>query len=377
VQHFAPHLELAPDLAGRVDRAELTKQTTLAFAQTPALSGQVTVASTGVWTETITGASGSSSSINWLMARSLSGKLGLLDANKFDRVYYLLFGPVLGYSAITAYASYDVTLVENTQLTASGTLTSVTNRNLCVNVAHQGMTEIDRMKMVHPSTTAGAHSWQLQAVPGRDITPNFGFMLAVGTAMTPTNAATAMRYINPYPGTTVLASQYVSGKVSIGYMTNSGTDFLLDAFVALPADPTDASCATEALLHTTAALQGDITVAGTAVDAADKPITLPANAPNIIVTWTAKVAGPAHDYTVLLHELSDDGVGGTTRESRGVFDTSEPRVMIPASLLQSGHEYVLQFWTLLGYPNAAAGDYTTLTYPFEYTTSYSQTFRIN
>jgi hypothetical protein len=375
-QHAAPHVVTGHYAAGRRDRVPVTRPTTLSFQQTPALTGQAWITSTGLWTQSAAG-NGSNGSVNWMNAGSFSGALGLLDASRFDRVHYVLTGTVLGYSTITAHSSYAVTQIDGVALTAAGPLASVTNRDLCVDVAHLAATELARIKTVYPSATGGSTGWSITAAPARDVRPHFGHSLAFATATTAADGTTAARFVNPYPGTLLVATMTTNATVSIGYRTNGGVTFGVDSRIEVAVDPTDASCSTAAMLQPTTALSGNATIAGTPIDAADKMVTLPAGAPFVIATWTTVRPGPAHVYNVTLHELEDDGAGGTTTAVRGGWQSSEQRVMIPAALLVKGHEYVLQFQTTTGMPNAAAGDHLTVEYPWQVNNSYSLSFVIN
>jgi hypothetical protein len=375
-QHGVPHFESATFSAGRLDRVPVTRPTTLGFTQTPTTTGGAWIATTGLWTLSAPG-SGSNVSFNWQTAGVMSGALGLLEGTKLDRVYYLVFGQVLGYSTITAHSTYQITLADGMGVNQMGMLTPVTTRDLCVNVMHPAGAELARMKMVHTSATGGPSNWQLSAPPARDVGRDYALPLANTQMSTPADGMTSVRFINPFPGTRPIATMFVSATVSIAYKGNSGTNFSLETRVDQAVDPTDASCSVAAMLRSTAAVGGNLTVAGTAIDAADKPVTLPANTPNIVVTWTPRLPGSANSYIVVVHELSDDTAGGTTRDQRGSFVTFEPRVMIPAAMLQSGHTYLLQITTYMGSSNAATGDLVTVSYPFESVGSYSQTFAIN
>ncbi|HEY5920743.1 MAG TPA: hypothetical protein VIV11_03690, partial [Kofleriaceae bacterium] len=132
LQHEAPHLELGRTVAGRLDRTPVTKATTLIFMQQPVIAGQVWTASTGIWTETSHGSASSSTSVNWQNAVALSRSLGLLDVDQHDRLYFLMFGPVDTYSAITAHTEYSVKQTDGMASTLTGTLTTVTDRDQCI-----------------------------------------------------------------------------------------------------------------------------------------------------------------------------------------------------------------------------------------------------
>ena len=54
--------------------------------------------------------------------------------------------------------------------------------------------------------------------------------------------------------------------------------------------------------------------------------------------------------------------------------TTAPTAKIDASLLQTGHRYVLGITSRIGFPMAAQGDYRTVTWPFSNTTTMAATF---
>ena len=107
LQHTSSQLKLVSLVAGRPDRRPLAAAT-LQFSVPIAGVAQSSayVESTGLWTQSFTGAVGPTVSFDWRLAAAATGSvIGLLDAAHYDRVYviekanYVLPGPAGPYTA--------------------------------------------------------------------------------------------------------------------------------------------------------------------------------------------------------------------------------------------------------------------------------------
>ena len=184
------------------------------------------------------------------------------------------------------------------------------------------------------------------------------------------------RFVNPFPGTELLAHQVTVGTIPLSGPGLAPTSVSIAVNTYAAVDAADASCAAAARLEATAALGGNFKIGPTRIDANDKAVDLP-NGPFAELTWDHVVGGPADVYSVVLWELLNDGADGTTMEARWGWETTTRRLFVDKSLLTSKSSYVLSVYTVHGAPNAAMGDMVTVSYPYQVNVAWSHTFTIN
>ncbi|HEY5927604.1 MAG TPA: hypothetical protein VIV11_38230, partial [Kofleriaceae bacterium] len=228
----------------------------------------------------------------------------------------------------------------------------------------------------HPNLTALGDTWLLNAVPARQYGYGASLHLASDATTPSTDGTTMVRFINPYPGTELIAHQIAAATIPIAApgLGSATVSIAVNTFTAV--DVAGASCSATARLGTTAAIGGNFKIGPTRLDADAQQVSLP-NGPFAELTWDHVVDGPADLYAVTLWELSNDGADGTKIDGRAAWETPTRRLLVDKTLLKQGSSYVLAVYTSSGAPNAATGDMVTVSYPYEVNVAYSHTFTIN
>jgi hypothetical protein len=384
----ARELVLVDRVAGRPTRVAPTSYTI--DVQLASAVGTAVLYSTGLWTQSAPSVAANSTTYayNWASASSVSGPLGLLDATRNDALYYTEIG-VLGsgaqaYDAITSFGGpFLVTMANGGATTLSGPVNPVTP-NACVHLIAQGDVEHHRITAALPRAYAQANAdWQIDKTPIAAMSPLATTWLAIagqqnGTAAPIADLDMQPQYFDGLPGdevATVGVVEFFSFQLPtalpspLGAIANASR-----AFVSVGAT-TPVTCASNfTVVATTVGLVGTSgTLDSAALPAADNtPVPLDLSRP-ITATWSLAALGPVDFTTVSVFALTSDQ-GTTTPHLVGRVDVAGTSAILDPSWFALGGTYALQYATRRGYPNASAGDFSTIAYPYEAGVSWSHSF---
>lgn len=377
-----PHLELLDRTVGRPDRVPVTMATNVAF-QLGAAIGFPYVTSTGLWTITYVPVGNSANAtLDWATAGSLGGPLGLLDASANDRLYwteltaYPAGSATPTHYAIDAFAETAITQTDGGTTVVAGALTPRAHE-LCGHLVLQRAEEAARIasRDAGPFFNSGA-DWWIYAVPSRAALFNAGTLVLAQTSDGTTNSLdVAPTFTNPYPGTELLASSGVvfNREYRVGTALPMYANTSTREWVPLTAG---ASCtANLAVFQYGAALPLAPRLAGQPLDTDDQAITLGDADPE--VSWERRDGEPVDLATVQVLELTTTPDGTqTTVVNVGLISLRGTHTTLPRAWFQPGKTYFVKTDNRVGYPDIAAGDRDTLSYPYILATNWSRTFTI-
>ena len=260
----------------------------------------------------------------------------------------------------------------------SGALTSATGMYKCAHVTTGQLEEFTRLESAVPETyTSGGYEFDIFAIPAVDLGPiGLMWVMTGGAAVAPTTDLNLMAdFIDPYPGTSLLASSDVNAQFDLAVAGAMSVKEATTSRMFTQLDASNPTCANNngAVPSGMVAFATAPSLGGTPIVTKGQLVTLDLTR-DVPVTWSESTG--ALDYSVVyLIELTNDGgtTGLHTRESITVVTSS---TILESSLLASGHTYVLLFVTELGYASASAGNFDSVTYPNGYTTSWSQVFTV-
>jgi hypothetical protein len=295
--------------------------------------------------------------LDWSTVQGPGGPIGMLDGSAHDELYYAHYITSGSLVYLDAYARTA------TQLLAGGVmdvpLAGVTTLtpNKCIHVTAAGTAELARLDALVPGTGGGFLFWAAYASPD----PEFAGLIALPLAYVgyiTTDIDELAMYANPYPG------HEVDVEVVDDVMDNAAG---YEVASAVPA-PADCSAAIDVPVAVVA-IPHDVTVGTTLIpNTNDVHPVLDLTAP-VPISWQL-TAGTSDLQFVKLQEYVNyvwvDRIAITTTRAQTTID---PGQLVP------GHSYRLVVNTLLGYPMAASGDFSTFTHATTRATYVSPTFK--
>jgi len=246
-QHTASRLELVESIAGRLDRAPVTVPTTIRFRYLQVAMGTVVIASTGIWTQTFTGNSGTNLDFNWLTSMPTAGSAGrgLLDSGKNDRLYFTeMTNQAGGYTAIAALGAAALVQVDGVTSMVSMGLGSVA-LDTCRHVLVRNADEYTRLTTTVPGAfTSNLASWGIFALPAADKTGFTGALLVSLGSQANVNADVVATFSDPFVGTSLIARQSIAATYTTSIMAATGVSISNTSQSDFPFASTG-SCATD------------------------------------------------------------------------------------------------------------------------------------
>lgn len=367
-QHHSRFLRLGSRSVGRLDRATVPAGTALEYVVDDAPSnGVVTVATTGVWSETSAPVGANSSfTIDWIKTIPLSPPRGLIDAAQFDRAYWIhhdTFASPEGeaYWGLSRYREDDITL-------AAGQVTSVVGSSIpidassCVRIDLKNQTEATRLQNAGLGTAVFG-AWSLRAVPAPAVNAS-GLGLASMAAPSDLRDVTFdVRFGNPFPGHQPLLVSRVSinrGVIAPGAATVAP----LQCGTIRWTTPSLDDCATPTTTAGTVGVPGMATLDGNELATDRQLLPIDESREQLVLRWALATDGPVDHYVVSLVEaLSSRGT--TTLPVRATYVTVEPSVVIDPALFHPGKLYMFSIVARTGFPRSADGDLIEQVYPLE------------
>lgn len=360
---------------GRSNRVVPDPGTVLQYtlSNVPPLSNKAfaTIDSTGLWTQTNVGMATSpttSSTLDWTLAYSLSGEVGLLDTNAHDRVYYIVHDVATpgNYTRVSAYRFDDVSMTSGTT-TVIGQPLFALPADTCVVVDAPIAKEIMRVKSAGYSAAGLSGEWRILAVPAFDLGPEIGFSeVEQINLITDTNLNAT--FGTPFGGYELVLEMSVSSPhgVSLAGATPANEDNVSTHWVSPTAT---SSCSNASGFSDLVAVPRAPAFDGIPIDA-DQSLSIDRGAPASQLTWTTSDNGVLpHVGVADVFEVTKPG--GATHlthnmrlTSTNVSSTGVVTILIDPSVFTAGTSYVFSVTNQLGFPNASAGDLSTIGYPY-------------
>jgi hypothetical protein len=331
------------------------------------------VASSGIWTETPIGPT---QTLDWPTAgiAAAAGPIALLDATPLvnnDRAYYLIYaqqgtGPTM-YTRLVYYRFDDVTMTdaEVTGLPATPAPFPI-NADTCVDVDARRADEITRITGAgYVGAAPATASWVLNALPvmamGTDVTmlvayssgtDNYANQVSFGTPFGGYDLALQLVATAPHP----LMAPGATAPVVVSYGSVNYNQPL-----------TTTTCTQPARFNLLPELPTAPLLDGASLD--DEQLQLDRSR-LAKLTWTTVPGGTTTQlFRADLYEVSAGTNNVTTLALRATWYTTNhtvdgnPQILVDPSLLKFGKSYAIQISDEIGYPDAASGDLTTITYP--------------
>lgn len=363
-------LDLAQPIAGRYERAAVPAGTTLNVSVTGAPGGGTAmVATTGLWTQTFrSGGSNGNFTIDWTNAGTLSGAASLLDAAKYDRVYYATVeaaGSSPQYQTLTSSCTSDITMTGGSAnpLTC-GAMPLALDR--CVHlVAHEAAetTRIGNASVGTPALPNYSAYWIAFAMPAPTLGPVGALWLAyhipAPSTTQPADVDREIKFGNPYPGhdigAVMVAQKYRTFALGTAAATTLGA--VTVHYVKAQADcttPTEIPQSVE--IPTVASIDG--------IRLGNDAMSLGLDRTRLhTITFDIAAPGDADYYSVRLIEVGVSAANATTLTIRRVYITTERKVLLDPDLLEVGKTYVIDTEAVVAHPDATSGDFRTWGFP--------------
>jgi hypothetical protein len=379
IESDTPTLQIATSSPTRpiAQRTPVTQQTLLQIRMNGGspLMGQAWLASTGVASDTNTGEPNGNFDFDWRTAATFGGSIALLDTTDYNDALYVLDVTTSPYYSIAQSYRIAIDQVDGYPLPIIGNLVPA-NATGCVHLTAERGDEYARLAAAVPGASGGNADWIVTAVPALSLDAAATYFVAYSPAPNPpANADLNVRFANIYDGYPVIAS---AGVTLLNPVTVPNTTTPFQAYVSSRVYVTIADAAT--CTGTTdipsglAQVAGGAIVAGTPVAADATTVALPASG-DVTIAWSAAAPGPVDFTTVTVYELR--AVSGIT-VPRLVDSTITAKSVahFPASLFAAGHDYIVRFDSVVGFPDAATGDFAHTTYPHGAAESWSRWFTL-
>lgn len=377
----APDLRIARFAAGRPSPAPQVSSS-LQFEYKAVEAGLVgaQLASTGVFMNITTVQYGPTVTIDWKTANVTgAARPGLLDASEGDRMYVIeahydsTTRPGLNYGSISGASSAAITQIPG-QTTVLPAPVAVT-RNACAHLVTPNATELQRITAAVPTRNYVylGGDWYIFAVPSNELGTTAALPIAYAGEVTALDSDNTIPFYEPFPGWGLLAE----GGSLAGFDTPiPGSTQPLRLYNAVrryrTLDHGAIDCTQAALpLTSTVAIPDGIALDGKALDADDKPIELGDG--DVEVTWQLASPGVADVMTASLYEIVGSADAAALVGKRSVVVTS-PRAVFERSLFTAGKRYIVAVTITVGRPDAATGDFATLSPALDNAVTWSHTF---
>ncbi len=364
------HVDLVERLAGRRDRAAVPPGTRLAPSLTnrpgaPAIVIEV-LTSTGLWT--LTAIQAGPIDLDWTRAGSMSGPIGLLDGDDVRYVAYSSASSSAGSYLTLAYAATmpDVSMLAG-QTTAVSSVAVPVVKDRCVHLVAEGMTESQRLVAAAPRASPSSNlAWGVYAVPDNDFALALGFPFPIAypnVGGPPPNVDVTIPFANPFPGHSNVAIMRLSALHGIGSL------YLVSESGLIAQIPE--GCASPVVLPSgTVQLPMNIAVNGTVLAVDDQPVDIVDRGADLSITWTP-TSGRADFWIVTLFEVG----GSNALVQRSLIVTTTTAAAFEPDLFVANQRYAVEVRAVLGFPNAASGDFRTSALP-QGTTAVQVTFKL-
>ena len=379
VQHVTPTLQLLVAQLGPPNsaRVPVTKPTLVLLP----LFTSGTIVTTGLWTTTLGIYAVLYDYVDWLQSQPLFGRRGLLSAARNDVLYYLGYGQRAGapYTEVTGFIEKStIEMTDGATIDLRGEPVTLTTRNGCTRLTAPGHgEEEERFVGATPGYPTRGADWAITATPDLSIGPLGETRIAAISGATATPIDLDVGFTNPIRGSKLLASVGYGAARPLTYPGATATQLGAALRHYYPVELSlDCAANARALASTGVGIPGEATLAGVrlAGDSVVVPID-PGTDPELV--WELAAEGAVDRYEIALLEVLEDAVSGitTTRAIRTII-TAEPRVTIDGGLLISGAYYVFVIVSKRGYPGAASGDISTITYPLSTAVTNSSMFQV-
>jgi hypothetical protein len=356
---------------GREDRVPVPVNTNVTLQLTGFGSAdELDVDSTGLWTETqrtpTIGSGSATATFDWSSQSSLFGPVGLLDASRGDELVAVELGNILLHEPASPYASLQgaavlqPTLVGGGSQTLTGAMSSLPLRCTTLTVSP---VELAAQLVAALGSNAGSaaygtptDAWHVLAGQGSGTGAGGALQLARFTETgTLTDATNAIQFADPF-GAQLLAEGTVSAP-----RTDLGSAFSGDASAVVPITGTGCPAASQTVVP-----------GGMPMSSPPRVATRPDANGRVAVTWDPAGSGSADEWIVDMFDVTDP----PALTPVAAIVTATPGTSFDASLCTPGRSYMLELVTVAGVPDAGAGDFTQLVYPFTEAVTWSAPFQI-
>lgn len=383
-QTAAPALRLVNLLAGRPDRMPVFASTVqFPFPDAMSTSMPAYTMSTGLYTQSNTGQYGPVS-FDWRLSTLASGALlGLLDAAHYDELFAVelendTFASGLTWQTIKGLARASVTQVPGG--TVSLPQPQPVSKNACLRMSSPGTAIRDRLVAAAPRAYSGyAGNWYAYMAPAADRMGTAGALWTVQCGFSgPQDLDVTAPFHDPFTGMTLLVESAVVANYSVMVpgttMPATYATYTSMWDRAERGDP--ASCAPAVtVLDSKVALPTLPTLDGTPLGTDGQTVALDLTR-DVPITWSTQTPGPVDFYGVTVHDLTNLS-GKTYPVQRTSFVVAgQTAAFIDRAVFEPGHWYIIAISVSLGRPNAAQGDWETLTLPLENAAVYSRYFQV-
>jgi hypothetical protein len=383
-QTAAPVLRLVNLLAGRPDRMPIFPSTVqFAFPDAMTATSPAYVMSTGLYTQSNTGQYGPVS-FDWRLSQPTSGALlGLLDAAHYDELFAVELESDtvvagLPWTTIKGVSRASVTQVPSGVVALPQPLP--VSKNACLRMTSPGTAIRDRLVGAAPRAyTSYSGNWYAYMAPAPDQMGTAGALWTVQCGFTgPLDLAVTAPFHDPFTGMTLLVQSTVVASYDV-MVPGTTIPYSYPTYTSMwdraeRGTPTSCSPAVT-ILDSKVALPSIATLDTTPLDNDGQTVALDLTR-DVPITWSIATPGPVDFYGVSVHELTN--LNGKTypvqRASLAV--AGQTSAFIDRAVFVPGHWYIIAITTSLGRPNAAQGDWETITLPLENAGVYSHYFQV-
>jgi hypothetical protein len=220
--------------------------------------------------------------------------------------------------------------------------------------------------------TMQSGDWQVYAAPSAMKLATAGATSIASESSAPTNFDVVPTFGNPFPGTELLASEGIEAYHTVTPMNQPPFSYPDGSrtFALMPT--TGTNCAANPItLAETVPFPENPVIGGTALSSDGLTLTIDPSQP-LQVTWSLVESGQSQWDSINVYELLPTEVFVLHLN----VVTDRPSATIDPSIFVDGHDYILNLQTHSGQPNAADGDFETLSYPLEVTSTWSRAFHV-
>jgi hypothetical protein len=273
--------------------------------------------------------------------------LPLLDQMQGDRIYYLGFTDTsdLGLHPYTRadYAGLSPPIsVQGGVANPLSVIAKAITPSSCVDLTAQFATEVGRLDPALPNVGGG---WIIAAVPDLQLAQVVEFPVAYAFENVVADITTSPTYGNPFPYP--LAAQLNARRDDGAAISASQTIV-----------PLVAGCPTSIAIPAAAvAVPAQVALDAVAITAQTTALTIDRTNP-VTVSWTRSADGDVSYYVVKVYE----SVNAALVEQHQVKTTSTSALVAP-DVFVAGHSYAISVSAVIGYPDAASGDFADFSPP--------------
>ncbi len=228
-----------------------------------------------------------------------------------------------------------------------------------------------RYSAVRPAVTGLAQSWSINAAPGWSIGSNTGVRLHAGSVAT-TDTMISTMFGNPFESLDWRALFQLSTSSSRTYMFGATAAMTLSAGMFTVAEPGE-----DMVLDMPAGLPINIRANEVPLSTDGMAVPLDLTKAVEIDAILDKPACALHTVTLFEVALASDMMSVQRTIVVDTLSTGEPRIALPPDRFQVDHFYYVEFRCMQGgYPDAATGDLSTVTFPYSVSRADSAVFQV-